>query len=51
MEMIGLDSLGSMLVAASLRKQFNVKVAPASIKEHGTSLQAFAQHITTLKRG
>merc|ERR1719157_390838 len=27
MEMIGLDSLGSMLVAASLRKQLNVKVA------------------------
>jgi len=51
MEMIGLDSLGSMLVAASLRKQFNVKVAPASIKEHGSSLQAFAQHINALKCG
>merc|ERR1719157_522147 len=49
MEMIGLDSLGSMLVAASLRKQLNVKVAPASIKEHGTSLQIFAEHIQSLR--
>merc|ERR1719331_3583538 len=45
MEMIGLDSLGSMLVVASLRKQLGVAVAPSSIKEHGNSLQEFAQHI------
>jgi len=48
MEMIGLDSLGSMLVAASLRKRFNVAVAPASIKQHGTSLETFALHLASI---
>merc|ERR1711865_543488 len=48
MEMIGLDSLGSMLVAASLRKRFNVAVAPASIKQHGTSLETFAVHLASI---
>merc|ERR1711865_589367 len=48
MEMIGLDSLGSMLVAASLRKRFNVPVAPASIKQHGTSLETFALPLASM---
>ena len=51
MEMIGLDSLGSMLVTAPLHKQLMVAAAPSSssIKEHGNSPREFAQHIKTMR--
>jgi amino acid adenylation domain-containing protein len=48
MEMIGLDSLGSVLLVATLRKKLGVAVAPASIQTHGSSLRAFTHHVSSL---
>jgi acyl carrier protein len=47
-EMIGLDSLGSMLVVAAIRDKFNVKLQPGTIKIQGATLSSFAAHLLSL---
>jgi acyl carrier protein len=47
-ELIGLDSLNSILMVAAIRDKFKVRIPPGTIKIHGATLSSFAAHLVSL---